>query len=111
MNLAPYIVTSRKTLTSETRSLSRATILGIIEDVSGLIDDVVQQIQIEVNSVLRNQHVYPSQIEGLDSAFTGKYAKPFEGLTTFYQQLQFFRVIWINCKYIILNCLITVASG
>ena len=69
---------------------------GIIEDVSGLIDDVVHQIQIEVNSVLCNQHVYPSQIEGLDSAFTGKYAKPFKGFTTFYQQLEFFKESFVS---------------
>ena len=86
--------------TGETRSLTRAATLGIVQDVSCLIDDIVSQIQCNLDIVLQQNSIDPASIINLESAFNESYTKPFDCLLTFYQQLQFFqKFIWFNSKF------------
>ena len=75
--------------TRETWSLTRTAMQGVIEDVSDLVDFVTQTLESQTRAVLQTHGIEPGSICGLNDVFTGPAAKPFEGLTSFHQQLQY----------------------
>lgn len=77
--------------TSETRSLTRTATLGIVEDVSDLVDFVAHNLKQQTQSALAAKGVDKSTISTLDEVFSSCVTKPFEGLTSFHQQLQYYR--------------------
>lgn len=78
----------------ETRRLSRAATVGIVQDVADLVGDLVLGLKHELYRVLFSNGVNPSSLDGLSELFrpTSLYPSPFEGLTTFHQQLQQFKL-------------------
>ena len=77
--------------TSETRSLTRAASIGIVEDVSALIEHVTNGIKSEIKSILTSNQIDNSVISKTEELFTNSALTPFEGLSTFYQQLQYYQ--------------------
>lgn len=77
--------------TRETRSLTRTAMQGVIEDVSDLVSFVTQTLESQTHSLLHAHGIEPTSISGLDNVFCGPATKPFEGLTSFHQQLQYCR--------------------
>ena len=77
--------------TRETRSLTRTAMQGVIEDVSDLVGFVTQTLGSQTRAVLQSHGIEPESISGLDDVFTGPATKPFDGLTSFHQQLQYCR--------------------
>lgn len=77
--------------TSETRSLTRAATLGIIEDICDLISTISFSLKEEMSEILRSHQVDKETIALAEGVFTGCATKPFEGLTTFQKQLQYYR--------------------
>ena len=79
--------------TRETRSLTRTAMQGVIEDVGDLVRFVTHTLASQTNAALRTQGIEPNSISGLDEVFSGPTTKPFEGLTSFHQQMQYCRSI------------------
>jgi len=77
--------------TRETRSLTRAATQGVIEDVDDLVSFVTHTLESQTHSALRTCGIDPSSVPGLDNVFHGPVTKPFEGLKSFHQQLQYCR--------------------
>ena len=75
--------------TRETRSLTRSAMQGVIEDVSNLVCFVTQSLKAQAHAVLQSQGVEPDSISSLDDVFTAPATTPFEGLSSFHQQLQY----------------------
>lgn len=77
--------------TSEKRSLTRIASLGIVEDVSTLIKFVTEVLQQQVGCILRENGINSSAVtSGLDDIFASPVTTPFNGLLSFYQQLQYY---------------------
>ena len=77
--------------TRELRSLTRTAMQGVIQDVSDLVSFVTQTLESQMHAVLQSNRIEPESICGLDDIFAGPVTKPFEGLTSFYQQLHYCR--------------------
>ena len=77
--------------TSETRSLTRTASIGIVHDVADLIEFIMQLLKERACDVLKSKGVNDATINEVESLFTGYLIRPFEGLASFHQQLQFFR--------------------
>ena len=77
--------------TSETRSLTRAASIGIVADVSEMIQTISETLQRETSEVLSANGINPVVISTINEIFHGKFTRPFEGLFTFHQQLKFYR--------------------
>ena len=79
--------------TRETRMLTRSAMQGIIEDVDVLVGYVTEVLKSQTQMVLENHGIKPESIiiNDLDNVFTGPVTKPFQGLTSFHQQLQYCR--------------------
>lgn len=77
--------------TSEMRSLTRTATLGVVEDVSDLVEFVGQSLKDQVCHELTSTGVDSTIVSRVDEIFKGFIVKPFEGLTSFHQQLQYYR--------------------
>jgi len=77
--------------TSETRYLTRKATLGIVHDVSDLVEVVSQSLQDQVQSILHSNGIDHAVTSQVNEVFDGCTSKPFEGVTSFYQQLQHYR--------------------
>ena len=78
--------------TRETRSLSRATTDGIIEDVQELVDLITQSLKSRLHQVLVSKNVDEDTISTtIDDVFDSPVTKPFYGVMSFHQQLQYCR--------------------
>ena len=77
----------------ETRALSRAAVVGIVQDVSELVADLVAGLGEEVCQVISANGVDPTSLHGLSDLFhpPSPYSLPFDGLTTFHLQLQYYK--------------------
>ena len=78
-------------ITRETQSLTRSATQGVVEDVQDLISFVTQTLESHTHVVLRANGIDPSTVIGLSDVFSGPSTKPFQGLTSFHQQLQYCR--------------------
>ena len=76
--------------TTETRSLTRTATIGIVEDVTGLIDYVVQCLSSKTNDILTNNGIDAMVVSEVKETFSSAITKPFEGLHTFHHQLQYY---------------------
>jgi hypothetical protein len=74
--------------TSECRCLTRSATIGIIEDVSYLIDEILTCVKDRLIRILQNNLIDTSIIE---PAFDQQYSSPFSQLQTFHQQLQYYK--------------------
>lgn len=63
----------------------------VIEDVENLVGYVTQTLQHQMHSVLLANDLNPNSIYGFTDVFSGPATKPFDGLATFHQQLQYCR--------------------
>ena len=77
--------------TRETRMLTRSAMQGIIEDVEDLVRFVTDVLKSQTHETLEHHGITPGLIPGLEDVFTGKVTRPFEGLSSFHQQLQYCR--------------------
>lgn len=77
--------------TSETHSLSRTATLGIVHDVTDLVDFLTQMLEKKTHSILQQSEVDDSVIQQVGNLFSGFLVRPFERLETFHQQLQYYR--------------------
>ena len=75
--------------TSETRSLTWRATLGIVADVSDMVDFVVESLRTQTNSVLSNAGV--DLLSKVNEVFNSSNTRPFEGLTSFHHQLQYYK--------------------
>lgn len=76
--------------TSETMSLTRAATLGMIEDVSELVEFVGQSLRDQTRHVLSSSGVDSSVVRKVEEVFGTDTMKPFNEIASFYQQLQYF---------------------
>lgn len=77
--------------TSEKRNLTRSASLGIVEDVSTLVEFTVETLQAQVRRLLSENGINSTVIMSrLNEVFTSPITKPFDGISSFYQQLQHF---------------------
>lgn len=86
--------------TGETRSLTQAATEGIIEDTGHLVDFVTESLQNQIRTVLQSNGIDEESISGFNEVFKCSVTKPFNGLTSFHQQLQYYRrhfnfIVWI----------------
>lgn len=77
--------------TSETRSLTRRATLGIVEDNSSLVTFITQLLWKRASAILVSSEVDTSVISRFDELFSSSLTKPFNGLTSFHQQLCYYR--------------------
>ena len=77
--------------TRESRSLTRSATQGLIEDVQDLVTVVIDSLQSQTNCALRANGIHPDSIHELTSVFSGPTTKPFQGVTSFHQQIQYCR--------------------
>ncbi len=77
--------------TSEKRSLTRSASLGIVEDVAMLVEFTVETLQTQVQRVMSENDIHSTAVmSGLKEVFTSPVTKPFNGISSFYQQLQYY---------------------
>ena len=77
--------------TSETRTLTRAVSVGIVEDVLSLIEFVTNGIKSEIANLLTSNQIDNNVILKVKELFTNPTLVPFVGLSTFYQQMQYYK--------------------
>ena len=77
--------------TRESRCLTRSAMQGVIEDTEDLVGFVVQTLRQQTHAVLRANDLNPTSICGLTDVFDGPATKPFDGLASFHQHLQYCR--------------------
>ena len=65
--------------------------VGIIQDV---IDDIVTEIRDNLGRVLQQNSINVASIINFQAIFDESYTRPFDGLDTFYQQIQFFKNVF-----------------
>ena len=75
--------------TRELRGLTRATTDGNIEDVQDLVAFVMQHLKSNVHCVLEPKNVDQDTMSVVDDVFDSPVTKPFNGVMSFYQQLQY----------------------
>ena len=75
--------------TRETRGLSRD---GIVNDVQDLVDHVTKTLRDQSRQTLLSQNADQQTMLAVDDVFlTNPVTKPFDGVSTFHQQLQYCR--------------------
>ena len=77
--------------TRETRSLTRTAMQGVIQDVGELVSFVTQTLESQTHAALCSHGIDSTSIRGLNELFSGPATKPFEGITSFHQQVQYCR--------------------
>ena len=77
--------------TSELRGLTRAATLGIVQDTSDLVDFVAQSLRDQASLILSSNGVDSEVVQSITNIFNGYITRPFQGLTSFHQQLQYYR--------------------
>lgn len=77
--------------TSETRKLTRTATLGIVSDVSEMIDFVSTLLKEEARTILRANEVESSVVAQISDIFSSSITKPFAGLDSFHQQLEYYK--------------------
>ena len=75
----------------ETRKLTRAATLGIVEDVSELVAFVSKTLMSQTQQVLKECGVTSEVQERVDDLLQSPVTRPFEGLESFHKQLQYYR--------------------
>ena len=92
--------------TRETRSLTRAATQGVIEDVQDLMDLITQSLWTQTQDALVSNGVQAGIISDVKDVFSSPVTKPFEGIMSFHQQLQYCRKnfnfvvrLWYNIRY------------
>lgn len=75
----------------ESRKLTRSTTQEIVEDVNDLVSFVVNTLKRQTHDVIRANGLDTTSIVGLSNIFDGPATRPFDGLTSFYQHLQYCR--------------------
>ena len=63
-----------------------------------MIQTISETLQRETNEVLTANDVNPVVISTISEIFRGKFTRPFEGLSTFHQQLKFY---WENFNFVV----------
>ena len=74
--------------TRESRYLTRAATQGVIEDVQDLVAVVSDSLQSQTRATLHVSGIDPDSVPGLTDIFSAPTTKPFQGVTSFHQQLQ-----------------------
>lgn len=77
--------------TSETRSLTRAATIGIVADAADMVTYVVQCLLSETRSLLAENEIDSSIMSRLSDIFSSPVTEPYRGLSSFCNQLQYFR--------------------
>ena len=77
--------------TGEVRNLTRKATQGVIEDTEHLVDFVTESLKSQVNSVLNTNGINPANISGLKEVFSDTVTKPFDGLSSFHFQKEYYR--------------------
>ena len=79
--------------TSETRKLTRVATVGIVEDVSELVKEVVSCVETQVKGCLENGGINFTSIPGLCDIFShnNEVVTPLSPLMTFHQQLMYYK--------------------
>lgn len=77
--------------TSEMRSLTRAATIGVVEDVSDLVEFIGQSLKDQTCHILSSSGVDPETVCRVSDVFKSYIVKPFDGLSSFHQQLQYYR--------------------
>ena len=77
--------------TSETRFLTRTATLGIVHDVTDLLEFITELLKEQTRDVLYQNGVDDSIVCEVEGVFSGFSVRPFEKLTSFHQQLQYYR--------------------
>lgn len=85
--------------TSETRSLTRTATLGIVTDVADMVKHVTECLESQTRRILDSSGIDSSLIDGV---FSGPVTKPFEGLTSFNNQVNYYRkhfnlIVCLHC--------------
>ena len=76
--------------TGETRYLTRTAITGIVEDVSDMVKVIVDNLHTDIDNLMLQFGINTSDIEGYTEIFSN-HSSPFDGLSTFYQQIQYYK--------------------
>jgi len=77
--------------TRETRNLTKAAMQGIIKDTSDMLAFATSSLKTDICAKLSAYGVDPGVITELDTIFKGPALKPFDGISSFHQQLQYYR--------------------
>ena len=78
--------------TSETRTLTRDATVGIVEDVADLVTYVSKCLLSETKSILEDNEINSELVlSKLRDLFSSHITKPFDGLSSFSNQLQYYR--------------------
>ena len=77
--------------TRESRYLTRAATQGVIEDVQELVSVISQSMEIQTRAVLHDSGIDFDSVPNLKRVFSGPATKPFEGVASFHQQIQYCR--------------------
>lgn len=78
--------------TSETRSLTRAATVGIVADTADLVTYVAQCLLSEIRSLLAENGINSESVTSkLEILFRNHITRPFDGLSSFRNQLQYYR--------------------
>ena len=64
---------------------------GVLEDVGELVSFVAQNLESHTYALLSTRGISPESVAGLGDVFSGPGTKPFDGLQSFHQQLQYCR--------------------
>lgn len=91
--------------TREARKLTRSSMEGIIEDAGDLVMFVTESLESETRALLQRNGASSDLLSGLKDIFNGPVTKPFEGVRSFYHQLQYCRrhfslIVSINYMYL-----------
>lgn len=77
--------------TRESRYLTRAATQGVIEDVQDLLSVISQSMETQTRAVLCESGIDFDSVPNLERVFSGPATKPFEGVSSFHQQMQYYR--------------------
>lgn len=77
--------------TWESRYLTRAATQGVIEDVQDLLSVISQSMEMQTCAVLHESGIDFDSVPNLERVFSGPATKPFEGVASFHQQMQYYR--------------------
>ena len=86
--------------TCETRCLTRKSTIGIVNDVSDMLQYVSQSLCDKIQAILTSNEIDPAILSQVKQVFDSPICSHFEGLTSFHQQLQFFKdhfVLIVSC--------------
>lgn len=74
--------------TSESRSLTRTAMTGVIEDVTELVTMITKSICEDVKQFVSENS---SDIENFVNTLVTRYSTPFTGISSFHQQIQYYK--------------------